>query len=226
MCNPIETSDCSKLSERGQDHVITPNLSDHDIARNPAKAVAADAANCWASRRFRGVQTDRMSSSPVTGLRPPSCHRASEQFHAPHISVADAVSEVNLFGNENNGDSAMFSHFIRGLQTCIPQAMRLFAERESLPPRASGTARAGQCRVGTGSRSCTSAYPFHSEPPGALRTDCRRPLLIALLLLRRSAADSNVSPAAAGRMTKLAEENARIVTEIPSSRSVSAVAVC
>jgi len=62
----------------------------------------------------------------ATFMAKPIAEQASSSMHL-HMSVVDAASGANLFADEDEADSALFDHFIGGLQKYIPQAMPLFA---------------------------------------------------------------------------------------------------
>lgn len=62
----------------------------------------------------------------ATFMAKPIAEQASSSMHL-HMSVVDAESGANLFADDGDADSAMFGHFIGGLQKYIPQVMPLFA---------------------------------------------------------------------------------------------------
>jgi len=71
-------------------------------------------------------QAARDHGMAATFMAKPIAEQASSSMHL-HMSVVDAASGVNLFADDDHGDSSMFGHFIGGLQRYIPQAMPLFA---------------------------------------------------------------------------------------------------
>jgi glutamine synthetase len=71
-------------------------------------------------------QAARDHGLAATFMAKPISEQASSSMHL-HMSVVDAASGLNIFADEDDADSAMFSHFIGGLQKYIPQAMPLFA---------------------------------------------------------------------------------------------------
>lgn len=62
----------------------------------------------------------------ATFMAKPMQHEPGSAMHL-HQSVVDAKTGMNLFSNEEGGESEMFRHFIGGLQHYVPQAMALFA---------------------------------------------------------------------------------------------------
>ncbi|WP_379063581.1 glutamine synthetase family protein [Mesorhizobium sp. UC74_2] len=71
-------------------------------------------------------QAAREHGLAATFMAKPIAEQASSSMHL-HMSVVDAASGLNLFADEDDGDSALFSQFIGGLQAYVPQAMPLFA---------------------------------------------------------------------------------------------------
>lgn len=62
----------------------------------------------------------------ATFMAKPLAEQASSSMHL-HISVVDAASGANLFADEDDEDSLLFSRFVGGLQAYLPRAMPLFA---------------------------------------------------------------------------------------------------
>ncbi len=62
----------------------------------------------------------------ATFMAKPIAEQAGSSMHL-HMSVVDQASGANLFADQDDSDSAMFRHFVGGLQKYVPQAMPLFA---------------------------------------------------------------------------------------------------
>ena len=104
----------------------------------------------------------------ATFMAKPMQHEPGSSMHV-HQSVVDAKTGKNLFARKNGGDSALFHHYIGGLQKYLPAVMPLLAPNVNSYRRLTPYSDAPiNTHWGYDNRTVGLRVP-HSEPQGQAR---------------------------------------------------------